>query len=139
MDLRYCPRCRADVEDAGGFCLLGHRLPVSPVADPMADLRAEVDEAFSKVRFQVESAFQSDVAALTDPAAVPVPARSSLYEELSGDDQEVAQEMRATTRKVYEELALDAPVSQTDPITAFSPSPRADWGPEKGNGRRSRR
>lgn len=139
MDLRYCPRCRADVEDAGGFCLLGHRFAVTEGVDPMADLRAEVDEAFSKVRIQVETAFESDVASLTDPASIPVLAPSSLYEELKSDDHEVAQEMRATTRKVYEELAVDAPVSRTDPIIAFSPSPRADWGPEKGNGRRSRR
>ena len=131
MELRFCPRCRADVEDAGGFCLLGHRFPVSQ-ADPIADLRAQVDDAFSRVQLEVATVFETETA----PEA-PAPA-TSLYEELAEDDGEVAQEMRATSRKVYEELAFDAPVSRTDPIIAFSPSPRADWGPEKGHGRRSR-
>ena len=132
MELRFCPRCRADVEDAGGFCLLGHRFPVAD-ADPIADLRAQVDNAFSKVQLEVAAVFE------TEPASdVPTPAPSSLYEELAEDDGEVAEEMRVTSRKVYEELAFDAPVSRTDPIIAFSPSPRADWGPEKGHGRRSR-
>src|SRR5687767_5182800 len=109
MDLRFCPRCRAEVEDAGGFCLLGHRFPVSE-GDPIADLRAQVDEAFSKVRIGVTSAFEPEAA---EPAAAPVAAPTSLYEELKSDDREVAKEMRATTRKVYEELALDAPISRT--------------------------
>ena len=134
MDLRFCPRCRADVEDAGGFCLLGHRLPTT-TADPIADLRVEVNKAFEKVQVEVtsKSAAAETRTAPDDSADVPN------WQQLRGDDKEIAEEMRATSRKVYEELSLDEEVSRTDPIFAFSPSPRADWGPEKGHGKRSRR
>ena len=138
MDLRFCPRCRADVEDAGGFCLLGHRLPVD-TADPMANLRAEVDKAFEQVQIDVATTLKATV----PPPPPARPAESAedvpIWQQLRGDDREVAEEMRATSRKVYEELSFDEEVSRNDPIIAFSPSPRADWGPEKGHGRRSRR
>ena len=134
MDLRFCPRCRADVEDAGGFCLLGHRLPTT-TTDPIADLRVEVNKAFEKVQVEVTQKVADDKVSepVENPTDIPV------WQQLRGDDREMAEEMRATSRKVYEELSLDEEVSRTDPIIAFSPSPRADWGPEKGHGKRSRR
>ena len=138
MELRFCPRCRADVEDAGGFCLLGHRFPVA-TGDPIADLRAEVDQAFAKVQVEVASVLAHEG---TPPTPAPSAASAEdvpIWQQLKGDDHEVVEDMRVTSKKVYEELAADAPVSQSDPIIAFSPSPRADWGPEKGHGKRSRR
>ena len=151
MDLRFCPRCRADVEDVGGFCLLGHRFP-EVTADAIADLRAEVDQAFAKVQVEVATVLGTGktpgppaTAATPDPSP---PREASpgddvpLWQQLRGDDREVdevADEIRATSKKIYEELSVEDPVSQGDPIIAFSPSPRADWGPEKGHGKRSKR
>ena len=124
VELRFCPRCRADVEDAGGYCLLGHPFPEDRV-DAIADLRAEVDDALSTVRSVVDAG----------------EALKAAEAELSGDledEAQVAAAMKATSLKVYEELANDdEPISRNDPIVAFSPSPRAEWGPEKG--RRSRK
>ncbi len=131
MQLRFCPQCRADVEDAGGFCLLGHRLPET-TADPLAELRAEVDLSFAKVHTEVATVVDS-IEPAAPPAEVPV------WQQLGEDDEAVAEEMRATSRKIYDELSQDDPISRSDPIIAFSPSPRAEWGPERGHGRRSRR
>ena len=126
MELRFCPRCRADVEDAGGYCLLGHPFPEDRV-DAIADLRAEVNDAFSKLEKVVE----------TDHAVLQA-VENDLYSELK-DDDEVTAAMKATSMSLYEELSSDdeEPISRNDPIVAFSPSPRAEWGPERG--RRSRR
>jgi len=135
VSLRLCPKCRADVEDAGGFCLLGHRLPEAE-SDPTTDLRVEVELAFGRVK--------EDVAAVLEPVAVQQepgdgPAEATVWQQLKEDDEEVADDTRATSRKIYEELSDDGPISGTDPIIAFSPSPRAEWGPDRGNGRRPRR
>ena len=133
MTLRFCSRCRADVDDVGGYCLLGHPFPVE-TSDPIADLRAQVDKAFEKVQLEVSDVFE------IVPEPEPAPDEAStmpIFEELRRD-HEIALEMRATSKKVYDELTFDEPVSRNDPIVAFSPSPRADWGPERGS-RRSRR
>ena len=130
MRLRFCTRCRADVEDVGGFCLLGHRFPEA-TGDPITDLRVEVDLAFAKV--------QREVAAVLEPEDAPSPTEVPVWQQLREDDHQVAEEIRVTSRKIYDELSDDDPISRTDPIIAFSPSPRAEWGPEKGHGRRSRR
>ncbi len=136
MQLRFCPRCRADVEDVGGFCLLGHRLPEAVVSDPVDDLRVEVDLALSKVERDVAAALDAQDGS---SASAEVPAEVPVWQQLKDDDEEVAEDMRATSRKIYDELSDNEPVSRTDPIIAFSPSPRAEWGPERGNGRRPRR
>jgi hypothetical protein len=99
---RFCPQCRSEVEDAGGFCLLGHPLrSVAPVAS-LSELRAEVDRAFEEARVQVARALGEA------PAPPPLP--------------------RAASAVVTVEL--DAP-GVSDPITEFAPAPRMDWGPEK--------
>jgi len=135
LQLRFCPRCRADVEDVGGFCLLGHRLAEGE-SDPIAELKVEVDRAFARAKEDVAASLGPEA---KQPEPPDRPAETSVWEQLKEDDDEVAEDMRATSRKIYEELSDDGPVSRTDPIIAFSPSPRAEWGPEKGNGRRPRR
>lgn len=66
MSDRFCPQCRAEVEDAGGFCLLGHPLRgTAPVAS-LSQLRAEVDRAFEEARVQV-------AVALGEPPPPPPP------------------------------------------------------------------
>lgn len=129
MTLRYCPRCRADVEDAGGFCLLGHRFPERN-EDPIADLRAEVDRAFNKVQLEISSVFDEKVDEF-------VPASSTgVYEQLKSDDQTL-DEIVEKRRNVWRELSEEGSVTRDDPIQSFSPSPRMEWGP--GKSRRHRR
>lgn len=136
MTLRFCPRCRAEVEDTGGYCLLGHPFPVIE-PDPIADLRAEVDQALAKVKL--------DLAAVANAARVEVPAtttRFGVYEDLAsstetagpldGDDQAVVEDLAASRRDYWSQLRTDeTTVERNDPILAFSPSPRMEWGPTR--------
>lgn len=48
MTTRFCPGCRTEVQDAGGFCLLGHRLALEPPTASLQELRAEVDGSFEE-------------------------------------------------------------------------------------------
>ncbi|MEA2451383.1 MAG: hypothetical protein QOG04_93 [Actinomycetota bacterium] len=53
MAIRFCSACQTDVEDVGGFCLLGHSLrEVAPV-DSLQALRDEVNQAFEEARVKV--------------------------------------------------------------------------------------
>ncbi len=139
MSLRFCARCRADVEDAGGYCLLGHPLPPDG-ADPIADLRAEVDRAFDKIKIEIPATGMAS----TFPGAGggtleergPGP---EAYEELRASDEHLVEEMAQTRRDYWSQLRADETdlsVSRDDPILSFSPSPRMEWGPEKGRRRK---
>ena len=68
MTIRFCPRCATDVEDAGGFCLLGHRLALDPPAGTMEDLRAEIDRAFEEAQLEVAAVMTTD-----DEPTAPMP------------------------------------------------------------------
>ena len=128
MKLRYCPRCRAEVEDADGFCLLGHPLPVAN-EDPIADLRAEVHRAFKQVQVDISEVFEEK---LDEP--VPEPA-AGVYAQLKSD-ADVAEEIVESRRDVWRALEDDDPVERDDPILSFSPSPRMEWGARKLRGRK---
>ena len=123
MTLRYCPRCRAEVEDTGGFCLLGHRFPIA-AEDPIADLRREVDQAFKKVELDISDVFEQKL-------EEPVPAPSGgVYEQLKSDS-ETLDEIVQSRRDVWQQLSDDGPVDRNDPIVSFSPSPRMEWGRDR--------
>ncbi|MDQ4142857.1 MAG: hypothetical protein M3198_03780 [Actinomycetota bacterium] len=53
MTTRFCTRCDNEVEDAGGYCLLGHRLALEPLSASLSDLRKEIDDAFESARIEV--------------------------------------------------------------------------------------
>lgn len=53
MTTRFCTRCETDVQDAGGYCLLGHPLALKPLDASLSDLRAEIDQAFEDARLEV--------------------------------------------------------------------------------------
>ncbi len=104
MSERYCQQCKAQVEDTGGYCLLGHPLRSSAPTASLTQLRAEVDQAFEDARLQVANVLGS---AAPPPPPPPV----------------------AATRTV---LTIDQDVQAgPDPIADFAPAPRMDWGPEK--------
>ena len=137
MSLRFCSRCRADVEDVGGYCLLGHPLPQDAV-DTISDLRAEVDKAFEKIK--VEIPVTGMASAFTGAGAAPPPPGAAVeaYEELRGSDEELVEEIAQTRTDYWSQLRDEVDVSdpRDDPILSFSPSPRMEWGPEKGRRRR---
>ena len=58
MTMRFCHGCAMDVEDAGGFCLLGHRLSLDPPVASLQELREESAASFQEA--QDQSAFRSD-------------------------------------------------------------------------------
>ena len=104
MSVRYCERCGSDVEDVGGFCLLGHALRVDPPIPSVAAIREEVDRAFDEARAEVASSGDSG-----DSHEPPPPPESA--------------------RSVWAALRDDG--GAADPMAAFAPAPRMDWGPER--------
>src|SRR5918992_57337 len=50
MVLRFCEKCAAEVEDVGGFCLLGHPLRLDPPIPSVSHVRNEVDRVLDEVR-----------------------------------------------------------------------------------------
>lgn len=50
MAQRFCSRCNAQVEDTGGYCLLGHDLRLEAPVDSLKALRAEVNRTFDEAR-----------------------------------------------------------------------------------------
>lgn len=115
MSERYCPKCRTDVEDVGGFCLLGHDLRLRAVTDAtMNDLRAEVDRAFEAARVQV-AAITGEIPAVPPPPPPPLP-----------DDLEA--QTKARMEQLWAGFEEETP-SPSDPIAQFAPNTRMDWGP----------
>jgi len=113
MNLRRCARCGTDVEDVGGYCLLGHPLRLSAPVDSLKELRAEVDRAFADAQSQAAEELQKvPVGAASEPAPPP-PAPP------------------VTTRHDPFEVLQSEPRSDTDPLEDFAPAPRMDWGPER--------
>ena len=107
MSDRFCPRCMAEVEDVGGYCLLGHPLSEAAPSGSLTDLRAEVDRAFEEARVQVAHVLG---AAAPPPPPPPVAARRTV-------------------------LTLDQEAhTGPDPIADFAPAPRMDWGPDRRQG-----
>ena len=101
MSDRFCPQCHTQVEDVGGFCLLGHSLrEVAPTAT-LRELRAEVDRAFEEARIQVAHV-------LTDGPPPPPPPLVDPTFLIGLED-----------------------ATGSDPITEFAPAPRMDWGPNR--------
>ncbi len=127
MPERYCQRCGADVEDVGGFCLLGHSLKVASVVEPIRDLKAELERTFDEVQAKVVAVTaeiplrdDADPAPIRGPAGPPPP-------PLPADLEEQAKTRLDDLWADYEEQ-LNQP---SDPIDAFAPAPRMDWGPQR--------
>jgi hypothetical protein len=115
MSFRHCTRCGTEVEDVGGYCLLGHPLRLSAPVDGLKELRAEVDRAMADVKTQVVEMLQAVPAGAGEgppppPSATP---RPDLFAVLDSE-----------------------PTSGTDPLEDFAPAPRMDWGPDRGRLRR---
>ena len=122
MAHKFCSHCGSEVEDTGGFCLLGHRLapvfdaPPPPPPPAMDDLTAEVSSVFDAAL----AAVQQQPAPAPQQAPEP-PVQQSRY--VSSLD------------RTWAELESAAPPAPDDPINTFAPPPRMDWGPRRGASR----
>jgi hypothetical protein len=123
MPLRYCKLCDGDVEDVGGYCLLGHPLRLDAPIPSVAEMRDEISRALGEAN--LESILAPTSEPLTEePLGQPDPFNGdSDYRPVPPPPPEI----RPT---VWESLEIDAPAT-ADPITAFAPPPRMDWGPER--------
>lgn len=106
----FCNRCNAEVENAGGFCLLGHRLsafapPPPPPPPEMTDLKQAVNEVFAEAA--------TAVAAPAEPA------------------EEAPSRYASSVQRTWAQLESAPAPAADDPINTFAPPPRMDWGPRR--------
>ena len=132
--IRYCPTCATEVEATTGECQRSHRLPVRSVDE----LRAEVDLAFERAMAEVaaltgEAVPGPRVARAGAPPPPPsAPARTASVVAPDVSPQAVPDITPPARATVWSELSADAVGDDTlDPIAAFAPSPRMDWGPAR--------
>ena len=124
MSERYCPKCRTEVEDVGGFCLLGHDLRLRAVTDStLNELRADVDRAFEEARVQV-AAITGEIPAVQAPPPPPPPLPDDLEEQT-----------KTRMEELWAGFEEETPPA-SDPITQFAPDTRMDWGPGEKTKRR---
>jgi hypothetical protein len=132
---RFCPTCGTDVEDVGGFCMLGHSLKVSAPSATLGALRAEVDAAFEEAKLQVAAVLGASQLnpAPASPAPSPRPALEPLRVAEPGPVAKVPPPPPPATiaRIDTQPIVVPPPANGSDPITAFSPPPHMDWGPQR--------
>jgi hypothetical protein len=132
---RHCPRCATEVEDRAGYCALGHRLRLDPVDSSIDTLRAELDQVFEAARLEVSGAGAPPPPPAGDHSPIPpappgttgAPAGAAPGD---GDDIPSTEVYKERARGVWAVLEEDISM-QDDPIEAFAPPPRMDWGPER--------
>jgi hypothetical protein len=73
MSVRFCPTCHADVEDTGGFCLLGHSLRVAPIIDSLDEVVADLNQAFANARAEFAQIGGRSTAPEAPPRVAPAP------------------------------------------------------------------
>ena len=104
------------VEDKDGYCLLGHPLSRNPGDSSMADIRREVEDAF-------ENSFPG-----LEPSLEPVGA-AEVSEPTSSNFAPPTTSEVATAREFPQSTRPPRYLPPEDPISAFAPPPRMDWGP----------
>lgn len=139
MVLRFCHRCGSDVEDAGGFCLLGHPLRLEPLIPSVAEIRDEVREALQDVELpeagdepapSAVGAGRVGADAVASPPGLDNP--PSLPPRSIAPSPPAAGHAHHTVwQSLDESPSPDSVELPGDPIAAFAPPPRMDWGPER--------
>lgn len=130
MTNRYCPKCASEVEDTGGYCLLGHRLSLVAPTASLRELRAEVDRAFEDARVAVASTLGSPSEAPGQVPATPPPPPPQAARPHPPATPPAAPPV---VPSVWHELSGERAHAGPDPIVAFAPAARMDWGPDRKN------
>ena len=155
---RHCMSCDADVEDAGGYCLLGHPLRLNMETSSMADLKAEVEAAFETAQDEVRESLSpliqqveayvpeqehvmasavATMAAPVAPPAAPAPQAPAAHAPMTQVSKRTAppppppQRPKTGLEDLWGNMEGGKPLDRQDPINAFAPPPRMDWGPER--------
>jgi hypothetical protein len=169
MTTRFCPGCQAEVQDTGGFCLLGHRLALEAPVASLKALREEVEGSFEgsehlaeqldaepwdQVPEPVLASTVASVAATTleTPVVPSAAAAAPVREAPVVPTRRMAPPPPPPPPRVGPPPPPPPPVlppnpaspapsrpSGRDPIADFAPAPRMDWGPEKARLKRLRR
>lgn len=146
---RHCTRCGTDVEDAGGFCLLGHPLRESLETASLADLKDEVEAAFASAQDEVRNSLtplieQVEAVAPRRPeselATVGAPAPAAETAAFVGPERSTPpppppSRPQSKVGQLWAGMDETRPLDRDDPINAFAPPPRMDWGPQRSKGR----
>ncbi|MGH2788971.1 MAG: hypothetical protein ACRDJV_13875 [Actinomycetota bacterium] len=132
---RYCSRCATEVDDRGGYCALGHRLKLDPIDGSIESLRAEIDQVFEAARLEVSGVVPAQeatagVAPAPPPAATAPQALAAVPSSAATDDIPSEEALTKRARGVWAALEEDVDING-DPIEAFAPPPRMDWGPKR--------
>jgi hypothetical protein len=120
---RFCPSCHTEVEARDGFCLLGHPLRLAAPTSSISELRAEVDKAFEDARAEIATVL------ITEVPGLPVQLGAVSRAPVMAPPPPPPPASRFET--VWQEQEAAEPESASDPIVAFAPPPRMDWGPRK--------
>jgi hypothetical protein len=136
---RYCTACAADVEVGGPARPSEHRAPVQSIAE----LRAEVDRASDLAMAEIAAhTGRSERTSSGRPAAPPPPPPAPRPHEAPAPPRSTPEPLppaaltgpapdhpRTTVWSALEERADYE--GEEDPIVAFAPAPRMDWGPDR--------
>lgn len=154
MAKAHCSVCDAEVEAIDGVCLLGH-----PAGERsrLEDLRAEVDRAFEDAAREVAAVLTGEIPVVPKlepavpltrqttqplrldtpilaepPVAVPAPRAEATqapttYQPSSAAAPPPPPSRRLDVAGMWERANQPG---NDDPINAFAPAPRLDWGPE---------
>jgi hypothetical protein len=125
---RHCAGCATEVEDRGGYCALGHRLRLGSVDGSIDSLRAEIDEVFEAARLEVSGVLEGRDGPPPPPPVAPT--GNGTHVAPTVDDVPTADDYRQRARGVWAALEEDTSMDD-DPIEAFAPPPRMDWGPKR--------
>lgn len=131
MTVRFCDTCHAEVEESEGYCLLGHPLRLASVTTSLDDLRTEVDKAFDEASFRVATVLVEEGETPKGPVAG---ATVNLSAPPPPPPPPPSEDVRRPSYKEMWAALEDDVAGSGDPIAAFAPPPRMDWGPKRSIG-----
>ena len=128
---RTCAICKSVVDHAASLCPRGHSLDAPRKHSSMRELRQEIDLAFERASQDVAAAIgrmHRPRASAVPPAPAPPPPPALP----SDPGPPLPPQPRATVWTDLErETMRSGRPNEGDPISAFAPAPRMDWGPKR--------
>jgi hypothetical protein len=85
---RHCTRCNAEVEDAGGYCLLGHPLRLNMETSSLDELKREVEAAFESAQDEVRDTL-TPLLEQVEATTVPSQAADTASSPAQGSEDQV--------------------------------------------------